>query len=89
MQQARKPLQLTAIGADGAPPRVMGHETALKFEAVQPGMVVEAHVAGVLADGVRLVFCGYFEGTAACEALGVATANCAHVPPASPHHRHS
>ena len=47
------------------------------------GMLVDAQVAGVLANGVRLVFCGYFEGTASCECLGVASSSCS-PPPRSP-----
>ena len=77
LQQARKPLQLAAVSPENPPPRVLGQDTAFRFEALQPGMLVEANVAGLLADGLRLVFCGYFDGTAACEALGVATAACA------------
>jgi hypothetical protein len=54
LQQPRKPLQLAAVGATGAAsPRPLPQDTALRFEALMPGMLVEAHVAGVLADGVR------------------------------------
>ena len=75
VQQARKPLQLAAVGEHGDwATRTLNQETALKFEGLQPGMIVDAKVVGVLGDGVRLVFCGYFEGTASCEDLGVATA---------------
>ncbi|KOO24095.1 protein rrp5-like protein [Chrysochromulina tobinii] len=71
VQQPRKPVQLASVGA-GAPPLPLPQDTALRFEALQPGMVVSAQIAGFLADGLRLVFCGYFEGTVACDALGVA-----------------
>ena len=45
----------------------------MKFEALQPGMLVEANVSGVLADGVKLVFGGYFEGTVSSECMGIAS----------------
>ena len=83
LQQPRKPIQLAAAGALGgaggsaaaaaaaAPvPRPLPSDTALKFEALQPGMLVDAQVSGVLADGLRLVACGYFEATARLDGLG-------------------
>lgn len=72
VQQPRKPLQLASVGV-GVPPKPLPQDTALKFESLQPGMVVSAQVSGVLADGLRVVFCGYFEGTISCESFGVAT----------------
>ena len=79
LQHARKPLQLAALGVHGstldAKVRSIPQETALKFEALLPGMIVDAKVGGILADGVRLVFGGYFEGTAHCEAFGFASAS--------------
>jgi hypothetical protein len=61
MQQARRPLQLAAVGA-GAPPTPLPQDAAMRFEALQPGMVVNAQVHRVLDDGLRVIFCGYFEG---------------------------
>lgn len=69
LQQARKPLQLAAVDGHEAP-RALPQETALSFEALQPGMVMEAEVTGLLADGIKLRFGGYFEGTVSTEALG-------------------
>ena len=57
--------------AGGTPPKPMGQDTAYKFEGLQAGMLVEAQVSGVLGDGLRMVFLGYFEATVACDVLGM------------------
>ncbi|KAL3928463.1 MAG: hypothetical protein SGPRY_002376 [Prymnesium sp.] len=57
----RRPLQLAPI--DPSSPMVLPADAALRFDAILPGMLVTAQISGVLADGLRLIFCGYFEGT--------------------------
>ena len=69
LQQPRKPLQLASVGGSQVP-RPMTQETAYKFEGLTAGMLVEAQVSGILGDGLRLVFLGYFEATVGMDALG-------------------
>ena len=69
LQQPRKPLQLAAV-SEAYVPRPTTQETAYKFEGLSAGMLVEAQVSGVLGDGLRMVFLGYFEATVGCDALG-------------------
>jgi len=62
-----RPMQLGSVSATRKP---LGVNAPLGFDNLVPGLLVNASVAGVLADGVRVSFCGGFEGSIAASQLG-------------------
>lgn len=51
--------------------KALGLNAPLGFDNLVPGLLVRATVAGVLADGVRVTFCGGFEGSIPAHSFGV------------------
>lgn len=64
-------LQIACADVEGPTP--LPADAAMRFEALLPGMLVIAQVTGMLSDGIRMVFCGYFEGTVKDDHLGTSS----------------
>ena len=65
----------TELGAPAAAARPIGTAAPLGFDALVPGLLVNASVSGVFADGLRVTFAGGFDGSLSAAQLGASSSD--------------